>query len=281
MLEPSLQTHCARERARLVRLNVSLPQPIGRHGPPGSRHGLLSLHQDCTQMAQILHRRFGTTELRLGLYVRVKSGLYSHTRNLAPETRMFAALLRGVFPESPFLAMALLYDPNMGLHKDAQNDWVPSLIIELQSSDSGGTWIQDDQGQAAVESDKGSFLWGTVMTGCYKISSRTTLHCSVPGDSPRLVLVAWTPAGWETIRVPLQDELRQLGFRVSYCRRESASDAQPLVQQSLSSAVSAAHRDQAHTRRHTSSWSSISPRRVATGDPTGAVGSVPRSARRP
>ena len=202
------------------------------------RHGLPSLHQDCADMARALHSRLGLSALRLGLYVRIKSGLYTDTRNLARETRMFAALLRGVFPHSPFLAMSLLYEPDLGLHKDAQNDWLPSLIIELQSGVSGGTWIQDDEGQTAVESDRGSFLWGTIMTGCYKLSSRSTLHCSVPGESPRLVLVAWTPAGWDTIQAPLKAELCQLGFvwpTAAESRRAMMSrwSSKMLVQQSL------------------------------------------------
>ncbi|OLP85734.1 hypothetical protein AK812_SmicGene33237 [Symbiodinium microadriaticum] len=44
-------------------------------------------------------------------------------------------------------------EPSFQLHKDVQNTWLPNLVVELRPSEGGGTWVEDSQGDFAVEGE--------------------------------------------------------------------------------------------------------------------------------
>ena len=208
-----------------------------RFGYP-ERHGSEDLQDLCIQMANALAPRFRKEPLRLGLYVRVKCGLHEHTRQLSAATKLFTAFMRQEFPGSPFLTIALIHDPHYDLHRDRQNDWLPNLVLELQSSHGGGTWVEESSGKVALETHDGDFLWGTVLKGAFKLSARAVRHCSVRGASPRTILVAWTPAAWRTVPPDLISSLEELGFMMpSVCQsnraRHSIWRGTSLVQRTL------------------------------------------------
>ena len=165
------------------------------HGPEGLRAA-------CADAADALLQ--DRESIQLGLFVRVKCGLHARTRTLASTTTMCASLLRQLFPGEAFLTIALLHDPHFDPHKDLQNEWLPNLVVELRQSHGGGTWVECDSGNLAIELANGEFRWGVVMTGIYKFSARCLLHCSMPGATPRVALVAWTPAGWKSAPKHLQ-----------------------------------------------------------------------------
>ena len=169
-------------------------------------YGSSCLWSSCQELGDALARRFHGKPLNLGLYVRVKCGLHEHTRQLAAVAELFAALIRQEFPGSPFLTMALIHDPHFDLHRDHKNDWLPNLILELKPSQGGGTWIEEPEGRTAIETRDGAILWGTVLSGAYKLSARA-IRCS-----PRLILVAWTPAAWKTVSLDIMSYLETLGF---------------------------------------------------------------------
>ena len=169
------------------------------------------LHETCVEAADSLCLQYGA-ELRLGLYVRVGCGLHEFTRQLRNHTELFTALLRERFPQSPFLTIALLHDPNFGIHQDIQNAWLPNLVVELRASHGGGTWVENEEGTVALEDSNGSLRWGSILTGAYKLSARALPHCSIRGTSPRTVLVGWTSAGWKAASPQLLRELQEMGF---------------------------------------------------------------------
>ena len=175
-------------------------------------HDPVDLHRACVATAEKLRSSCGSKGLRLGLFVRVGSGLHDGTRAMTDETKQFAALIRQHFPGSPFLTMALLDDPDLGLHKDLQNSWLPNLIVELRPSPGGGTWVECEQGKFALEDSEGTLRWGTLLSGAYQLSARASLHCSMRGVSPRLILVGWTSAAWICVPQTLRSELETLGF---------------------------------------------------------------------
>ena len=173
-------------------------------------HGPENLKASCIGVADALLQDRDC--IQLGMFVRVKSGLHARTRSLMSATAMFTSLLRQRFPGEAFLTMALLRDPHFAPHKDLQNEWLPNLVVELRQSNGGGTWVECESGNLAVELANGEFRWGVVMTGAYKFSARGLLHCSMPGATPRVALVAWTPAGWQSASRHLLQELGDLGF---------------------------------------------------------------------
>ena len=110
------------------RLNMRVPGNVG----PRRRSSLPWSFGPPPAATETLNRRFSLDELRLGLFVRVGCGLHERTRQLPTATMLFTVLVRQHFPGSPFLTLALLRDPCFGLHRDAQNDWLPNLVVELR-----------------------------------------------------------------------------------------------------------------------------------------------------
>ena len=207
------------------------------HTVDPDRHGPEDLQTSCMQMADALAPRFRHEPLCLGLYVRVKCGLHEHTRQLSAATKLFTALMRQELPGSPFLTIALIHDPD-DLHRDRQNDWLPNLVLELQSSHGGGTWVEESGGKTALETHDGDILWGTVLKGTYKLSARVIRHCSIRGATPRVILVAWTPAAWKAVPPSIASSLEELGFVMpSICQsnraRHSIWRGTSLVQRTL------------------------------------------------
>ena len=205
-------------------------------------HGTLSLHAACLAAADALFQNERHDSIKLGLYVRKRCGLHGNTRPLGNTARLLTALLRRHFPGDAFLTVALLRDPRFDLHRDVQNEWLPNLVVELRQSDGGGTWVESETGHSALEcgttGTSNAFRWGVLLTGVYKFSARALLHCSMPGASPRIVLIAWTPAGWNSAPVAVMRELRQLGFvvpTVDQCARARLStwSQHALVQSAL------------------------------------------------
>ena len=238
-------------------------------------HGPSNTLAACQLLAQTLAERLGKRSLKLGLFVRVSCGLHEHTRLYADTTKLLASLLREQFPGSPFLAMATLWDPDFSLHRDQQNDRLPNLVIELQSSPPGGTWIENPEGNAALEVPTGDLVWGTILRGASKISARAVRHGSVRGRTPRHVLVAWTPSGWRNTPSATMEVLRALGFvlpTVEDSRRAQLSTwrGSALIQRPI--------RFSSAARRGTSSTpgSDVWPKGVLQGD-SGVILDYPES----
>ena len=57
-------------------------------------HGPVDLHAACLAAAGILRDRLGLDELRLGLFMRVGSGMHDRTRQLPATVALFTALPR-------------------------------------------------------------------------------------------------------------------------------------------------------------------------------------------
>ena len=178
-------------------------------------HGPLSLRQLCTQVAGSA-LALPSQGMNLGLCCRVRCTLHSATHSIPPVVRLFTAMVKQVFPEDPFLAIKVVRNPQFGPHKDQQNSYLPNLIVELQSSEHGGTWVETPHGtgDVALECPDDTLRWGQVLSGNYRLSARTRLHASYPGKGDRLLLIAWTPAAWQVCTEALLTDLQDLGFVV-------------------------------------------------------------------
>ena len=178
-------------------------------------HGPLSLRQLCTHVAESV-LALPSQGMNLGLCCRVRCALHSATHSIPSVVRLFTAMIKQVFPEDPFLAIKVVRNPQFEPHRDQQNSYLPNLIVELQSSEHGGTWVETSRGEGdvALECPDDTLRWGQVLSGDYRLSARTRLHASYPGKGDRLLLVAWTPAAWQVCTRALFSELQDLGFVV-------------------------------------------------------------------
>ena len=178
-------------------------------------HGSLSLRQLCTYVAASV-LALPPQGMNLGLCYRVRCALHSATHSVPSVVRLFTAMIRQAFPEDPFLAIKVVRNPQFEPHRDQQNSHLPNLIVELQSSEHGGTWVETrhGEGDVALECPDDAVRWGHVLSGSYRLSARTQLHASYPGKGDRLLLIAWTPAAWQVCPKDLLSELRELGFVV-------------------------------------------------------------------
>ena len=178
-------------------------------------HGSLSLRQLCTHAASSV-LTLPQQGMNLGLCCRVRCALHSSTHTVPSLVRLFTAMIRQAFPEDPFLAIKVVRNPQFGPHRDQQNSYLPNLIVELQSSEHGGTWVETHRGEGdvALECPDQTMRWGHVLSGVYRLSARTQLHASYPGKGDRLLLIAWTPAAWRMCPRDLLSDLQDLGFVV-------------------------------------------------------------------
>ena len=151
--------------------------------------------------------------LRLGLYVRVQTGISSLTRQFPETTKALTTFLAQEFPGDPFLAIQIQLNREVPPHKDVRNAPLPTLLVNLSEGHPGGTWMQDPMGTVLKTCADGVARLGRVVTGRrYRISARQLWHSSVGSTQDRLLLLGYVPAGWNNASAEDKQALRCLNF---------------------------------------------------------------------
>ena len=174
-------------------------------------HGEASYEDACGIARQLLSLHQGP--VALGAYVRVKAGIRQHTHSFPETTRFLARFLTDEFPGDSFLTLQVQMNRNREPHKDLQNTSMPSLICNLSPSTPGGTWVEDSSGSVVLPCSDGRVRTGKILTGRrYRLSARDLWHATFPAREDRVLLLGFTPAGWQ--HIPSQDMsgLLSLGF---------------------------------------------------------------------
>ena len=76
--------------------------------------------------------------------------------------------------------------------------------------------MEDSQGDFAVEGPDGSIHWGSVLSGAYKVSSRTKLHCSLRGLSPPNDLGGMDPSRMDIRTDTPPTGIARFGIRIAH-----------------------------------------------------------------
>ena len=174
-------------------------------------HGEASYDDACGIAQQLLSLHQGP--VALGAYVRVKAGIRQYTHSFPETTRFLARFLTDEFPKDCFLTLQVQINRNREPHKDMQNTSLPSLICNLSPSTPGGTWVEDSSGSVVLPCSDGKVRAGKILTGRrYRLSARDLWHATFPTHEDRVLLLGWTPAGWQHISPQDMSGLLSLGF---------------------------------------------------------------------
>ena len=174
-------------------------------------HGEATYEDACGIAQQLLSLYKGP--VALGAYVRVKTGIRQHTHSLPETTRFFARFLADEFPGDCFLTLQVQINRNREPHKDVQNTRLPSLICNLSPSTPGGTWVEDSSGTVVLPCSDGRVRAGKILTGKrYRLSARDLWHATFSTYEDRVLLLGFTPAGWQHISSQDMSGLLSLGF---------------------------------------------------------------------
>ena len=177
--------------------------------------------------AEQKQRDWNVNTIVLGLYVRVKCGLHEKTTQRSDFTKLMTSLVRSTFPGSPFLSLAILYDPQFKLHRDKQNDWLPNLVIELRPSHGGGTWVEDPLGDTAVET-AGALHLGKSAHGQLQTKCPLAPSSKLPGIHPEIGPGCMDPRRLEGHAPPLGQRAAGTGLCHAIAGPKSACETQCL-----------------------------------------------------
>ena len=82
----------------------------------------------------------------------VRGGVRNTTYRYPESSRLFTQVIRDAFPRDFFLTVQLQRTRNQQPHKDRQNAYLPTLLLNLSPGARGGTCIEDPQGHEWVAS---------------------------------------------------------------------------------------------------------------------------------
>ena len=112
------------------------------------------------------------------------------------------------------------------MHLDRHNGPGPSLLLALSLHDKGEVWIEDSEGSEYVEHND-SWIRGerhAFHMCAVRFPSHTRLHYTCPWvEQDRVMLTAYTVNKWESITLPLQARMEDLGFVLPERRRQPPS----------------------------------------------------------
>ena len=149
-----------------------------------------------------------------------------HTQRRLVSSRSFWQMSS---PGDSFLTLQIQLNRHREPHRDHQNASLPSLICNLSPSSPGGTWVEDPEGSLPLECPDGRTRVGRIITGRrYRLSARDLWHASRPSFEDRLLLLGWTPAGWQHIPSADMAGLLSLGICCAACRSRTTRTFIPM-----------------------------------------------------
>ena len=146
-------------------------------------------------------------------------GIRSNTRLFPEVTRVLTRFVRQQRRNHTFTAVALFRGQQTELHSDKWNEPDSyNLVLPItQVISGGGIWIEDPDGEAQCPQYNCN-LPGRILhlPALFKPSRK---HCTVPWQgslAQRVVLVAYTPRGWNNLPFPDQQLLKDVGFHMPH-----------------------------------------------------------------
>ena len=140
--------------------------------------------------------------------------------------RLFNALIKHICPGHKWASVSILFNSFLPEHIDHGNSREPNLVTSLSLHEEGDIWVEC-QGGTEFHEHSGTLVPGQrfpVQMQSIRFTANKRLHCTCAWTAfYRVLLTAYTPSRWDTLRAPLLKNLRQLGFALPQTRQAKQS----------------------------------------------------------
>ena len=158
----------------------------------------------------------GGASFTTGAYSRVKSGLRTNCTRFPDLTRLLGRLVQQVDAEHVFTTIVIMDSVMTVPHRDVMNAPYPNLVIPLSKFEGGSIWVESGDGEVRRQFD-GQMHTGVelpVATCAVKFDARRSKHLTCSWTGRRVVLIAFTTAGINSLKDADLKVLHDMEFHV-------------------------------------------------------------------
>ena len=143
------------------------------------------------------------------------AGLCKLTLTHPNVTRLLNCFITRLCPYHRWTTVAVLFNYQLSRHKDHGNAVTPSLVTSLSLHEDGEIWIENPEG-TAISVHEGVPRLGSrysLQLQAVRFQAHRMLHRTCEWTSfDRVVVSAYAVSRWETLQMPWQEQLADLGF---------------------------------------------------------------------
>ena len=139
-------------------------------------------------------------------------GLMLHVRQFRAVTHLLASLVRSLNPDHYYSSVSMLLNTRSAPHRDSNNHSSSvSMVVPLSDFRQGQIWVELGGGDFEVNGVRGRLL---EVTRPYVTFQPKQLHCTMPWEGNRLILVAYHIRAAHLLTLDDRLLLDALGFRL-------------------------------------------------------------------
>ncbi|CAE7527878.1 unnamed protein product, partial [Symbiodinium microadriaticum] len=160
----------------------------------------------------------GGASFTTGAFSRVKSGLRANCARFPCLTRLLGRFVQQVDAGHVFTTIVIMDSVMTVPHRDAMNAPYPNMVVPLSKFEGGSIWVESGDGDVRRQFD-GQMHTGIelpVATSAVKFDARRSKHLTCSWTGRRVVLIAFTTAGINSLVDADLKALRDMEFQVGY-----------------------------------------------------------------